>query len=82
MGWLGAVSRSLRVGGRAAIMVGHGANIDTRRSVIDAGKRAGLREVASVTMALSHEMSDGTVWNAARREHLVLLEKESDASEG
>ena len=82
MGWLGAVSRSLRVGGRAAIMVGDGANIDTRRSVIDAGKRAGLREVASVTMALSHEMSDGTVWNAARREHLVLLEKESDASEG
>ena len=27
------------------------------------------------TMALTHNMSDGSVWNAARREHLILLEK-------
>jgi hypothetical protein len=31
--------------------------------------------VATVTMALTHEMEDGRVWNAARKEHLVLLTK-------
>ena len=75
MGWLGAVSRSLRVGGRAAIMVGDGANIDTRASVLAAGEACGLVGVATVTMALTHEMEDGRVWNAARKEHLVLLTK-------
>ena len=74
-GWLGTVARSLTPGGRAAVMVGDGANVNTERSILDAGERVGLRGVAGATMALTHNMSDGTVWNAARREHLILLEK-------
>ena len=73
--WLGVVSRALVPGGRAAVMIGDGANVDTRRSTIDAGAVVGLTHVASVSMALTHAMADGGVWNAARREHLVLLEK-------
>ena len=73
--WLGVVSRALVPGGRAAVMIGDGANVDTRRSTIDAGADVGLTHVASVSMALTHDMADGGVWNAARREHLVLLEK-------
>ena len=73
--WLGVVSRALVPGGRAAVMIGDGANVDTRRSTIDAGAVVGLTHVASVSMALTHDMADGGVWNAARREHLVLLEK-------
>ena len=74
-GWLTVVASSLKPGGRAAVMVGDGANIDTRASVLAAGEACGLVGVASVTMALTHEMEDGRVWNAARKEHLVLLEK-------
>ena len=73
--WLGVVSRALVPGGRAAVMIGDGANVDTRLSTIDAGADVGLTHVASVSMALTHDMADGGVWNAARREHLVLLEK-------
>ena len=73
--WLGVVSRALVPGGRAAVMIGDGANVDTRQSTIDAGADVGLTHVASVSMALTHDMADGGVWNAARREHLVLLEK-------
>ena len=73
--WLTVVASSLKPGGRAAVMVGDGANIDTRASVLAAGEACGLVGVASVTMALTHEMEDGHVWNAARKEHLVLLEK-------
>ena len=73
--WLGVVSRALVPGGRAAVMIGDGANVDTRLSTIDAGAVVGLTHVASVSMALTHDMADGGVWNAARREHLVLLEK-------
>ena len=73
--WLGVVSRALVPGGRAAVMIGDGANVDTRLSTIDAGAVVGLSHVASVSMALTHDMADGGVWNAARREHLVLLEK-------
>ena len=73
--WLGVVSRALVPGGRAAVMIGDGANVDTRQSTIDAGAVVGLTHVASVSMALTHDMADGGVWNAARREHLVLLEK-------
>ena len=47
------------------------ANTERRPSA----SRVGLRGVAGATMALTHNMSDGTVWNAARREHLILLEK-------
>ena len=74
-GWLTVVASSLKPGGRAAVMVGDGANIDTRASVLAAGEACGLVGVASVTMALTHEMEDGRVWDAARKEHLVLLEK-------
>lgn len=74
-GWLGTVARSLAPGGRAAVMVGDGANVNTERSILDAGETVGLRGVAGATMALTHNMSDGSVWNAARREHLILLEK-------
>ena len=73
--WLSAVARALKPGGRAAVMVGDGANIDTRASVFAAGEACGLVKVAAVTMALTHEMEDGRVWNAARKEHLLLLEK-------
>ena len=74
-GWLKVVAASLKPGGRAAVMVGDGANIDTRASVLAAGEACGLVGVATVTMALTHEMEDGRVWNAARKEHLVLLTK-------
>jgi hypothetical protein len=73
--WLAVVAASLKPGGRAAVMVGDGANIDTRASVLAAGEACGLVGVATVTMALTHEMEDGRVWNAARKEHLVLLTK-------
>ena len=73
--WLRVVSRSLKPGGRAAVMLGDGANIDTQKSILDAGAVCGLRGVAAVTMALTRETADGLVWNAARKEHLVLLEK-------
>ena len=75
-GWLGTVARSLTPGGRAAVMVGDDRKRQHRaRAILDAGERVGLRGVAGATMALTHNMSDGTVWNAARREHLILLEK-------
>ena len=74
-GWLGMVARSLKPGGRAAVMVGDGANINTQKSILEAGEVCGLKGIAAVTMALSHSMEDGRVWNAARKEHLVLLEK-------
>ena len=76
-GWLGVVAASLKTGGRAAVMVGDGANIKTQESILEAGKTVGLRGIAGVTMALTHNMEDGRVWNAARKEHLILLEKES-----
>ena len=58
------------------VVVGDGANINTQKSILAAGEAAGLRGVAAVTMALTNTMSDGkTVWNAARTEHLILLEK-------
>ena len=69
------VARSLKPGGRAAVMVGDGANINTQKSILEAGEVCGLKGIAAVTMALSHSMEDGRVWNAARKEHLVLLEK-------
>ena len=78
-GWLSVVASSLKPGGRAAVMVGDGANIDTRASVLAAGEACGLVGIATVTMALTHETEDGRVWNAARKEHLVLLEKPSSA---
>lgn len=56
-------------------MVGDGANIKTQESILEAGKTVGLRGVAAATMSLTHNMADGGVWNAARREHLILLEK-------
>ena len=59
-------------------MIGDGANVDTRASTVDAGAAVGLTHVASVSMALTHETAEGLVWNAARREHLVLLEKPRD----
>ena len=76
--WIDAVARALQPGGRVAIMIGDGANVDTRASTIDAGASSGLAHVASVSMALTHETANGLVWNAARREHLVLLEKPRD----
>ena len=76
--WIDAVARALQPGGRVAIVIGDGANVDTRASTIDAGARSGLTHVASVSMALTHETAEGLVWNAARREHLVLLEKPRD----
>ena len=69
------MSASLRPGGRAAIMIGDGANVDTRLSIEDAGAKVGLARVAGCTMALTRTMSDGGVWCQARREHLILLEK-------
>lgn len=78
-GWLGVVAASLKPGGRAAVMVGDGANIKTQESILEAAKTVGLRGLAGVTMALTHSMEDGRVWNAARKEHLVLLEKVGDA---
>jgi hypothetical protein len=39
------------------------------------------RGVAAATMALTHNMSDGSVWNAARKEHLIVLEKTHGAEE-
>lgn len=76
--WIRVVARALAPGGRVAIMIGDGANVDTRASTVDAGAAAGLTHVASVSMALTHETAEGLVWNAARREHLVLLEKPRD----
>ena len=61
-------------------MVGDGANIKTQESILEAGKTVGLRGVAGVTMALTHSMHDGRVWNAARKEHLILLEKAIDGA--
>ena len=76
--WIDVVANALAPGGRVAIMIGDGANVDTRVSTIDAGVKCGLTHVASVSMALTHETAEGLVWNAARREHLVLLEKPRD----
>jgi len=76
--WIRVVARALAPGGRVAIMIGDGANVDTRASTVDAGAAVGLTHVASVSMALTHETTEGLVWNAARREHLVLLEKPRD----
>ena len=56
-GWLGMVAASLKPGGRAAVMVGDGANIKTQESILAAGKTVGLRGVAAVTMALTHNMA-------------------------
>ena len=50
------VAASLKPGGRAAVMVGDGANIKTQESILAAGKTVGLRGVAAVTMALTHNM--------------------------
>lgn len=57
------------------MMVGDGANIKTQQSILEAGKKVGLAGVAGVTMSLTHSMENGSVWNAARTEHLILLEK-------
>ena len=74
--WLAVVADCLKPGGRAAIMVGDGANIDTRASIVDAGAKVGLIELAGCTLRRLGTLGDGvTVYNQARTEHLLLLEK-------
>jgi hypothetical protein len=74
--WIAVVADSLRPGGRAAIMVGDGANINTRRSLVAAASKCALRELAGATMKLTAVAADGrTVYNQARTEHLILFEK-------
>lgn len=74
--WLAVVADSLRPGGRAAIMVGDGANIDTRKSIVAAATKSGLLELGGATMKLTATMADGqTVYNQARTEHLIVFRK-------
>ena len=74
--WLAVVADSLRPGGRAAVMVGDGANIDTRKSIVDAATKFGLLELGGATMKLTATMADGqTVYNQARTEHLIVFQK-------
>ena len=74
--WLAVVADSLRSGGRAAVMVGDGANIDTRKSIVDAATKFGLLELGGATMKLTATMADGqTVYNQARTEHLIVFQK-------
>jgi hypothetical protein len=73
--WLAVVADSLAPRGRAAIMVGDGANIDTRASVAAAAAKFGLREVAGCTMKLTTTTDEGTVYNQARTEHLILFDR-------
>ena len=73
--WLRVVADSLVPGGRAAVMVGDGANINTRTSLAAAAGLFNLRDVAGCTMKLTATMSDGAVYNQARTEHLIIFEK-------
>jgi hypothetical protein len=74
--WVAVVADCLKSGGRAAIMVGDGANINTRTSIIEAGAKSGLIELAGCTMKhVGGTLSDGSIYNQARTEHLILLQK-------
>jgi hypothetical protein len=73
--WLAVVADSLTPRGRAAIMVGDGANIDTRASIVAAAAKFALREVAGCTMKLTTTTEEGRVYNQARTEHLILFDR-------
>lgn len=73
--WLEVVAHSLKPRGKACIMVGDGANIDTRASIVAAAEKFGLRALAGCTMKLTTTTESGTVYNQARTEHLILFEK-------
>ena len=73
--WLRVVADSLVPGGRAAVMVGDGANINTRTSLAAAAGLFNLRDIAGCTMKLTATMSDGALYNQARTEHLIIFEK-------
>lgn len=73
--WLEVVAHSLNPHGRACIMVGDGANIDTRASIVAAAEKFGLRALAGCTMKLTTTTESGAVYNQARTEHLILFEK-------
>ena len=73
--WLEVVAHSLKPRGRACIMVGDGANIDTRASMVSAAEKFGLKTLAGATMKLTTTTESGNVYNQARTEHLIIFEK-------
>jgi hypothetical protein len=73
--WLSSTRANLRLGGRAALLIGDGeGGIDALESTVLAAKRVGLQLLASATIQSSLE--DQAVRHKGRRrpEHAVLLE--------
>ena len=58
------------------VMIGDGANVDALKSTVVCAEQLGFTLVASCSLALLRTMeSTGTVYNGARKEHLILFEK-------
>ena len=73
--WLSAMRDNLRVGGRAALLVGDGeAEIDALASTRSAAEAVGLDLIASATIASTAQKSDRKK-GRRRPEHVLLLEK-------
>ena len=74
--WLCNAYRTLKPSGRMLVMIGDGANVDALKSTVACAETAGFTLLASCSLALLRTMeSTGTVYNGARKEHLILFEK-------
>jgi hypothetical protein len=74
--WLSNAYRTLKPSGRMLVMIGDGANVDALKSTVACAETAGFTLLASCSLALLRTMeSTGTVYNGARKEHLILFEK-------
>lgn len=72
--WTAATARNLRDGGRMAVVVGDGLTpagpVDTRRATTEAVTAAGLRPLASASLARPDHARQTTRW-----EHVLLFER-------
>jgi DNA modification methylase len=74
--WLKNAYKTLKPSGRMLVMIGDGANVDALKSTVVCAEQLGFTLLASCSLALLRTMeSTGTVYNGARKEHLILFEK-------
>jgi hypothetical protein len=74
--WLKNAYKTLKPSGRMLVMIGDGANVDALKSTVVCAEQLGFTLLASCSLALLRTMeTTGTVYNGARKEHLILFEK-------
>ena len=73
--WLANAYKTLKPSGRMLVMIGDGANVNALRSTVDVAERVGFERLASCSLAVVRTTSTGTVYNGARKEHLILFQK-------